>query len=179
MSATPPVTASKRPVSVPVLRDRRIAARNAGQLHYNGVPCRHGHNGGRYVASNACVECAAMARKACRLRVPNKALRQTNRDSLGRPAHPSHRRVLAKHARDVCSTVSSVRRGAYDDLEPDRRSSLKPAERAPSRRSNRANIRTETHSKPAEIKDAATRTPTYLDLLLPQKLLATWGRPCS
>lgn len=46
----------------PINKNRAEAV--AGGLNkYQGSPCRHGHEGVRYVSTHACVECAAAAKE--------------------------------------------------------------------------------------------------------------------
>lgn len=45
------------------LKTDRIEAAKAGEKHYQGVPCKHGHSGVRYTLTSNCVECTKAASK--------------------------------------------------------------------------------------------------------------------
>lgn len=54
------------------MADERMKAAAAGEPHYHGVPCKHGHGTERYTITNACVACNRLRVKAYQKRVKRR-----------------------------------------------------------------------------------------------------------
>jgi hypothetical protein len=76
----------------------REEARAAGAIKFQGRPCKHGHNGERYVNSRNCVECDAVrVQRAKDNHNQKKTSSISRREARARAARTNHLSWLASH----------------------------------------------------------------------------------
>lgn len=60
------------------MSDERMKAAAAGEPHYHGPPCKHGHGTERYTITNACVVCNRSRVKAYQSEVRQRVRKLMN-----------------------------------------------------------------------------------------------------
>lgn len=74
--------------------EAKRAAERAGEVAYQGGPCKRGHNGMRYVSNGLCVQCAI-----------DHATKRQNAARRGRPAR-RYANSVADEVRDACASLA-------------------------------------------------------------------------